>query len=82
MRTDGERTGVTEKFWDENGSLVAENSFDWDYDDAGRLIFEELDSLDDTLDYVDMFADDLTGNRLETSRNWGDDNVSAHQSHY
>jgi hypothetical protein len=41
-------------------------------DAAARLVGESLDSSDNSLDYVDAFTFDLTGNRLATSRNWGD----------
>lgn len=68
----GRRTSATERFFDSGGSLIQLNEFVWTYDAAGRLVGESLDSSVNSLDFVDSFVYDLVGNRLSTSRNWGD----------
>ena len=73
VRADGKRTSVTENlFTDDDAIADLTNVFDYDYDALGRLVQEELDSSDDSLDYVDSFVFDLVGNRKETTRDWGD----------
>ena len=52
------------------------NTYRWDYDDAGRLVFESFDSHDDTLDYTDILVWDWTGNRQSITRDWGDDHAN------
>ena len=60
LRADGKRSSVVEKFWhDAGGDLQLpdeQNTFDWSYDEVGRLIGEVLDSTDDTIGYSDAFV--------------------------
>jgi len=67
VRSDGKRTGSTEKIWSESGSLVSDQTFSWDYDSVDRLIKEEATGIaggDYELDWVY----DLVGNRLSQSK--------------
>jgi RHS repeat-associated protein len=72
-RADGKRTQMVEKFgnmlplppgrsgW---GEGVVTNRYAWQYDEAGRLISEVLDSSDNALDQTETYIMDLVGNRL------------------
>ena len=81
LRADGKRIGAVEDFLDGSGS-IASNTFTWVYDAAGRLISESLDSTDTSIKYDDTFEFDLTGNRLETSRDWGDASKDDYTTSY
>ncbi|MCA9078376.1 MAG: putative Ig domain-containing protein [Planctomycetaceae bacterium] len=63
VRDDGKRSGVTETL--ETGSGTLTNTITWNYDNLGRLISEEFDSTDNSLDYYHEYDYDLTGNREE-----------------
>ncbi|MFN7627330.1 MAG: putative Ig domain-containing protein, partial [Pirellula sp.] len=70
---DGKKSELIEKFgnmlplssgetgWSEG---VLTNRYSWLYDHAGRLISEELDSTDNTLDQTERYIMDLVANRL------------------
>ena len=72
-RADGRKTKLVEKFGDMFprssgetgwGEGVLTNRYSWQYDNAGRLISEELDSSDNTLDQTETYLMDLVANRL------------------
>ncbi|MDB4766928.1 hypothetical protein OAG71_04490, partial [bacterium] len=83
VRADGKRTSVTENYFTDDDAIAdVTNVFDYDYDALGRLVQEELDSSDDSLDYVDSFVFDLVGNRKETTRDWGDASKDDYTTSY
>ena len=68
-RADGKRSGVTERFFDENG-LIDQNEFSYFYDALGRLINEEFTTgSSDVEPYLDEFVYDIVGNRTQHIRN-------------
>ena len=79
VRADGKRTSTTETFRldaDEDPDTPSTphvNQIDWTYDDAGRLVDEVFDHFDDTFDQTERFVYDLLGNRLELTRDKGND---------
>ncbi len=82
VRADGKRTALYEFTWyDLNSDNVVDsgelktNTYDWSYDDVGRLTDEALDHWDDTFDQTDSFTFDLTGNRTRLERDHGNDGV-------
>ncbi|MBM3967451.1 MAG: hypothetical protein FJ308_20710, partial [Planctomycetes bacterium] len=72
-RADGQRANLVEKYgdmlprssgeagWDEG---VLTNRYVWQYDHAGRLTSEELDSSDNKIDQTETYLMDLVANRL------------------
>ncbi|MEQ8848612.1 RHS repeat-associated core domain-containing protein [Botrimarina sp.] len=66
VRDDGKRSQAIETFYQSNGvSTLETHTFDWTYDEAGRLTTETLTSTSSTLDdYTDKYGYDLAGNRL------------------
>lgn len=67
VRDDGKRSGVVEEFYQSDGVTVLQrNTFDWTYDEAGRLVEETLSSSESSAltGYVDQYGYDLAGNRL------------------
>ncbi|QDV45478.1 Putative deoxyribonuclease RhsC [Stieleria neptunia] len=82
VRADGKRTKLTERFAvdhdnDPQTALVLSDptTYDWTYDDVGRLTDEVIDHWDDTLDQTESFTYDLTGNRVSLERDHGNDGV-------
>ena len=80
VRSDGKRTSSTEQTWiDENGDGVQDagevktSTYDWTYDNGGRLTDEVLDHWDDAFDQTESFSYDLTGNRVALDRDKGND---------
>ncbi len=80
VRGDGKRTSSTETFWfDENADGIQDigevktSTYDWTYDDAGRLTDEVIDHWDDAFDQTESFTYDLTGNRVSLDRDKGND---------
>lgn len=73
VRDDGKRSGAVEEFYDSQDMLIQQNTFDWTYDEAGRLVEEMLTSaplLTESLDdYTDTYGYDLSGNRLRYEHN-------------
>jgi RHS repeat-associated protein len=63
----GRKDYAFEKFWTEYGEQ--ENEIDWEYDDAGRLIYEKFDHYDDEFDQTSEWIYDLVGNRLKQTVN-------------
>lgn len=61
----GQRTNAVDTFYNLDGSILRKESFDWEYDDAGKLV-DEVYSKDvgDTHSYHDHFYYDLVGNRV------------------
>jgi YD repeat-containing protein len=59
----GRKDYVFEKFWTEYGEQ--ENEIDWEYDEAGRLIYEKFDHYNDEFDQTSEWLYDLVGNRLK-----------------
>lgn len=47
------------------------STYQWNYDDAGRLIDEVIDHWDDDFDQTEHFEYDLTGNRTKLTRDLG-----------
>ncbi|MBA2115003.1 putative Ig domain-containing protein [Bremerella alba] len=80
LDVDGTRTGVTETRYDGGSPLVTE--IDWTYDAADRLIQEEFDSHDDSLDFTATYTFDLVGNRLEKTVDNGSDGSVEHVTTY
>ncbi len=76
VRADGRRTSATE-LWYAVGSATQSSplqaSYQFTYDNLGRLTDEVFDHWDNSLDYRDRFAYDPTGNRVEKSRDAGRD---------
>ena len=82
VRADGKRTSLSEEVWfdaDEDGvrdaGEVKTTSYDWSYDDVGRLTDEVLDHWDNQFDQTESFTYDLTGNRLALDRDLGNDST-------
>ena len=80
VRSDGKRTSSIEETWfDENNDGVQDagevktSTYDWTYDNAGRLSDEVLDHWDDGFDQTEIFNYDLTGNRMQLDRDKGND---------
>ena len=80
VRSDGKRTSSIDETWfDENNDGVQDagevktSTYDWTYDDAGRLTDEVLDHWDDAFDQTESFTYDLTGNRVALGRDKGND---------
>ena len=78
VRSDGKRTSSSETFWfDENADGIQDtgevktSTYDWTYDDAGRLTDEVIDHWDDAFDQTESFSYDLTGNRVSLERDKG-----------
>jgi YD repeat-containing protein len=78
VRPDGKRTGLTETTWfdqDADGvrdaGEVMSTSYQWSYDDVGRLTDEVLDHWDDAFDQAESFTYDLTGNRVGRELDYG-----------
>ncbi|MDY0170795.1 MAG: RHS repeat-associated core domain-containing protein, partial [Thermoguttaceae bacterium] len=69
VRADGRRTGAVEQFWIDGA--MQQNTIDWSYDNLGRLVDEVFDHYDDAFDQTDRFVYDLVGNRLEHTRDRG-----------
>ena len=67
-QADGMKSGVTER--DEG---EAESTFEWNYDNAGRLIEEIYDAPGQSLDYTTDYTFDLVGNRLQMTTDEGND---------
>ena len=65
VRADGKRTAVDETVYD--GSSTETTRVDWLYDNIGRLIEEDYNSSDDTLDFTADYVFELVGNRREKS---------------
>jgi RHS repeat-associated protein len=63
----GRKDYAIEKFWTEYG--LQENEIDWEYDEAGRLIYEKFDHYNDEFDQTSEWIYDLVGNRLKQSIN-------------
>ena len=70
VRADGKRTSLDETHWLDTNSNDAidagelkTTSYDWTYDDAGRLTDEVINHWDDDFDQTESFEYDLTGNR-------------------
>ncbi len=61
LRADGKRTAVSETFSTGTGTLA--NDIAWTYDNLGRLVSEEFDSSDNSLDFYQEYDYGLTGNR-------------------
>ncbi len=71
VRADGRRTGAVEQFWFEGE--MHENTVAWSYDNLGRLVDEVFDHYENAFDQTDRFVHDLVGNRLEQTRDLGND---------
>jgi RHS repeat-associated protein len=63
----GRKDYAFEKFWTEYGER--ENEIDWEYDEAGRLIYEKFDHYNDEFDQTSEWLYDLVGNRLKQTIN-------------
>jgi RHS repeat-associated protein len=63
----GRKDYAIEKFWTEYG--LQENEIDWEYDEAGRLVYEKFDHYDDEFDQTSEWIYDLVGNRLKQTVN-------------
>ncbi len=64
LRDDGKR--VKEQRSDDNGAVLS--TFDWVYDEFGRLIGEAYDNMDDdSLDFLNFYEFDEVGNRIGKS---------------
>jgi RHS repeat-associated protein len=63
----GRKDYAFEKFWTEYGEQ--ENEIDWEYDNAGRLIYEKFDHYNDEFDQTSEWIYDLVGNRLKQTIN-------------
>lgn len=76
VRADGRRTAADE-LWYTVGSATQSSplqaSYQFTYDNLGRLTDEVFDHWDNSLDYRDRFAYDPAGNRIEKSRDAGRD---------
>jgi RHS repeat-associated protein len=59
----GRKDYAVEKFWTEYGEQ--QNEIDWEYDEAGRLIYEKFDHYNDDFDQTSEWLYDLVGNRLK-----------------
>jgi RHS repeat-associated protein len=59
----GRKDYAIEKFWAEYGEQ--KNEIDWEYDNAGRLIYEKFDHYNDDFDQTSEWLYDLVGNRLK-----------------
>ncbi len=72
VAADGRRTGLVEEFYEDGQSTpFVTNEINWEYDALGRLIEEDFDSSDNSLDYIESFLFDLAGNRLQKTRDLG-----------
>lgn len=61
----GHRTHALDTFYNDNGTILRQESFDWEYDDAGKLVDEVYSKVvGDTHSYHDHFYYDLVGNRV------------------
>lgn len=83
------RTNLSETFWfdlNEDGQQTADElkstSYQWTYDDIGRLTDEVINHWDDSIDQTERFKYDLAGNRLELRRDLGNDNLVDHVISY
>jgi RHS repeat-associated protein len=63
----GRKDYAFEKFWTEYGEQ--KNEIDWEYDEAGRLIYEKFDHYNDEFDQTSDWIYDLVGNRLKQTVN-------------
>ncbi|MDR2441721.1 MAG: hypothetical protein LBE12_20355, partial [Planctomycetaceae bacterium] len=63
----GRKDYAFEKFWTEYGEQ--ENEIDWEYDEAGRLLYEKFDHYNDEFDQTSEWLYDLVGNRLKQTVN-------------
>jgi RHS repeat-associated protein len=59
----GRKDYAIEKFWTKYG--LQENEIDWEYDEAGQLIYEKFDHYNDEFDQTSEWIYDLVGNRLK-----------------
>ncbi|WP_236622194.1 RHS repeat-associated core domain-containing protein [Novipirellula maiorica] len=82
VRVDGKRTALDETFWfdaDDDGVVDAgeqkTTSYDWTYDEVGRLTDEVIDHWDNNFDQTESFTYDLTGNRIQLDRDHGNNGV-------
>jgi RHS repeat-associated protein len=69
LRTDGQRTGSTEKTYKPDGSLFSSRTITWGYDALNRLTSESIDhTAGSGTDALRTYGYDLVGNRVtETS---------------
>lgn len=85
VRADGRRTAANE-LWYTVGSATQTSplqaSYDFTYDNLGRLTDEVFDHWDNSLDYRDRFAYDPAGNRVEKSRDAGRDGSTDARTTY
>lgn len=73
---DGRKSKSIERHW-ALGAIVPTltTALDYEYDALGRLTREELDSSDDSLDYIDIFTYELAGNRVGGTHDRGADDA-------
>lgn len=72
VQADGRRTALVEQFYEDGQSTpFVTNQINWQYDALGRLIEEDFDSSDASLDYTESFLFDLASNRKEKTRDLG-----------
>lgn len=83
VRADGKRTALVETIWfDANEDGVVDpgeqktTTYDWTYDNVGRLADEVIDHWDDQFDQTEKFIYDLTGNRRELTRDKGNNSIT------
>jgi YD repeat-containing protein len=63
----GRKDYASEKFWTKYGEQ--NNEIDWEYDEAGRLVYEKFDHYNDEFDQTSEWIYDLVGNRLKQTVN-------------
>ena len=78
VRADGKRTSLDETVWfDANdddirqAGEVKSTSYDWTYDDVGRLTDEAITHFDSGVSQAEKFEYDLTGNRTKLEKDTG-----------
>jgi RHS repeat-associated protein len=75
-RLDGKRSRLSETFWldADNDPSTAPTphtaTYDWLYDDAGRLISQAINHWDDVFDRTEAIVYDLVGNRTRRTVDW------------
>jgi RHS repeat-associated protein len=83
VQADGRRTSLFEEFYQAGSPApFLTNQIQWQYDALGRLVVEDFDSSDDSLDYTESFVLDLVGNRLQKTRDLGRDGTLDETTDY
>jgi YD repeat-containing protein len=87
-RADGKKTQSIDTFWFDHDNNLAtpdqpqSSTYDWFYDQVGRLASERIDHFDNSLDRTESFIMDLFGNRIERNLDLGNDGFIDERTKY